>query len=159
MISTSLSFLGDKFIENNTLDRCNDLSNISPLALLNNVNVDCYSDKELHVYNSLVNKYSNDCNIYTEINEVVVEQDGIKEYYLKNPDCASWKLWEIFVNDICIKYNFSIDITKINKEECDLIIDITYNKNIGEIIYELSNSYNENFESKTSKEFFKKMYI
>jgi len=133
MLQNVISNIGLDYIANLCYDQCKDLSDLDKAILLSKADFSCYNSIELNCYQQLVNTLNRKRG--TESNSVVnVEQDGLQEFYINNPRCSNFDVWEIVTNNIRMKYKAVATVCTISKKQPNLITTLTTLDNSVKII-------------------------
>lgn len=108
MYDTILNYLGKQNIENQELDRCNDVTDIVDLVLLANTKFSSCKklDENDMTRDDILNyKYKQ----ITKLPIIDVIKDNTIEYYKKHPDCCPLPLWKILHDKI--EFDLGVTIT------------------------------------------------
>ena len=110
-ISRGISELSGKDLENQYYDRCNNLSAVRILNILNKVSYWCLTETQIKRFEELVKLYTATCS-KEEGDIVKTEYFKLVEYYNKNQECNQLEKYEMVNNNFKIKHRPIITVTK-----------------------------------------------
>ena len=137
MINSTLSEIADKVLAKYRYNQPYDCNTDLYLILLKYADTSCYNKKELSKYNQIVSELTFDCTVKKP--DLYINKDGRTEWVKDNPNCSSYKDWEIIAYNVCKQYKLDINLerfvsdcklnvtTELVTKTCDVTLDIVKN--------------------------------